>query len=261
MARFTNSRTAAQSTHPSTGYRNYFIWAIETSVSGRTVTATYKIYAQGNFEPYYDWPTTVTAKVGTTTVWNAVTSPRMPAGSGHWDTVSVSIGGNTYQRCYTLGSGTYTAGNAAEDVSVSFSYKISGSAYYLPPAGTYTVSGTVSLAAVTYTVSYNKGANGTGTNTTDTKTYGVALTLKGAIFTRVGYKQTGWATSDGGSQAYALSGSYTANAAVTLYPVWTATTYINVSGTWKPAVVYINVGGTWKEATVYVNVSGTWKAL
>lgn len=80
----------------------------------------------------------------------------------------------------------------------------------------------LSVAAATYTVSYNKGSNGTGTNTTDTKTYDVALTLKGAIFTRAGYYQSGWATSDGGAQAYELSASYTSNAATTLYPVWTA---------------------------------------
>lgn len=78
---------------------------------------------------------------------------------------------------------------------------------------------------ITYTVSYNKGSNGTGTNTTDTKTYGVTLTLKGAIFTRTGYTQTGWSTTDGGTKTYNLSGSYTSNAAVTLYPFWTANTY------------------------------------
>lgn len=92
--------------------------------------------------------------------------------------------------------------------------------------GSYTANASATLYAVwqvvTYTVSYNKGSNGTGTNTSATKTYNVALTLKGAIFTRSGYTQTGWATSDGGAQAYALSASYTANAAVTLYPVWTA---------------------------------------
>lgn len=92
--------------------------------------------------------------------------------------------------------------------------------------GSYTANASATLYAVwqvvTYTVSYNKGSNGTGTNTSATKTYNVTLTLKGAIFTRTGYTQTGWATSDGGAQAYALSASYTANAAVTLYPVWTA---------------------------------------
>ncbi|MBR2280273.1 MAG: InlB B-repeat-containing protein [Ruminococcus sp.] len=79
----------------------------------------------------------------------------------------------------------------------------------------------------TYTVTYNKGSNGTGTNTTDTKTHGTALTLKGAIFTRTGYTQTAWNTNSSGTggTSYALNGSYTANAAVTLYPTWTKNSY------------------------------------
>ncbi len=83
------------------------------------------------------------------------------------------------------------------------------------------------FAKRTYTVTYNKGSNGTGTNTTDTKTHGTTLTLKGAIFTRTGYTQTGWNTNSSGSGGthYDLSGSYTSNAAVTLYPEWTPNTY------------------------------------
>ena len=73
----------------------------------------------------------------------------------------------------------------------------------------------------TYTVTYDPGANGTGSQQTDTKTEDVALTLKGALFTRDGYTQTGWATSDGGAKAYGLGASYTANEPVTLYPFWT----------------------------------------
>lgn len=88
----------------------------------------------------------------------------------------------------------------------------------------------------TYTVTYKAGSNGTGSQQTDTKTYGVDLTLKGAIFTRTGYTQVGWATSDGGSQAYAVGGTYTANAAVTLYPVWRAqTSTFTLSTTSVPA--------------------------
>ena len=102
-----------------------------------------------------------------------------------------------------------------------------GTASY-QPGDWYTSLVSVTLYAVwsivTYTVSYNKGSDGTGTNTTDTKTYNVALTLKGAIFTRTGYTQDGWATSDGGATVYALSGSYTNNASVTLYPHWKGTT-------------------------------------
>jgi uncharacterized repeat protein (TIGR02543 family) len=94
---------------------------------------------------------------------------------------------------------------------------------------TVTSAGTTTLYAVwkvnTYTVSYNKGSYGSGTNTSDTKTYGQSLTLKGAIFTRTGYTQTGWSTTDGGSKTYNLSASYTTNAAATLYPFWTINTY------------------------------------
>ena len=80
-------------------------------------------------------------------------------------------------------------------------------------------------SAVTYTIAYRKGAYGTGTEATDTKTHDKNLNLKDSIFTRTGYTQTGWSTSDGGSRTYNLSASYTANATLTLYPFWTANTY------------------------------------
>lgn len=99
-----------------------------------------------------------------------------------------------------------------------------------PDSITLTVDGTI-----TYTVSYNKGANGTGTNTTATKTYGTNLTLSGAIFTRTGYTQTGWSTTDGGAQTHALGATYSTNAALTLYPVWTAN---------KVQIAYNPNGGT-----------------
>ena len=75
---------------------------------------------------------------------------------------------------------------------------------------------------ITYSVTYKPGANGTGSEVTDKKTKGKALTLRGATFTRTGYVQTGWSKTDGGAQAYALGASYTTDAALTLYPVWTA---------------------------------------
>lgn len=75
----------------------------------------------------------------------------------------------------------------------------------------------------TYAVSYNKGANGTGTNASDTKTHGINLTLRRAIFTRTGFNQIGWSVTDGGAKTYELGGTYSANASVTLYPTWKAT--------------------------------------
>ena len=78
----------------------------------------------------------------------------------------------------------------------------------------------------TYTISYAKGTNGTGSRDSETKTCGVDFTLPSSgDFTRTGYTQTGWATSDGGSKAYDLGGSYTTDAAQTFYPVWTINNY------------------------------------
>ncbi len=78
----------------------------------------------------------------------------------------------------------------------------------------------------TYTISYNAGTGGSGSKASESKTCGVAFTLpNSAVFTRTGYTQTGWTTSDGGAQTHALGGSYTDNAAQTFYPVWTVNNY------------------------------------
>lgn len=90
--------------------------------------------------------------------------------------------------------------------------------------GTTTFNASVS-AKQTYTISYNKGTYGTGSNTSATKTCGVNLALPGVTFTRTGYTQVGWSTSAAGSsKAYNLSGSYSTDAATTLYPYWEANT-------------------------------------
>ena len=76
-----------------------------------------------------------------------------------------------------------------------------------------------------YIITYKPGTNGIGNEQSDIKTHDIDLTLKDAIFTRTGYSQTGWATSDGGSKVYGLGGSYTENSDVILYPTWVAGTY------------------------------------
>ena len=73
-----------------------------------------------------------------------------------------------------------------------------------------------------YAVTYNPGANGTGTIEAGEKTAGLAYTLSSETFTRDNYLQTGWATTDGGELAYELGGTYSTDAAIELFPVWTA---------------------------------------
>lgn len=74
-------------------------------------------------------------------------------------------------------------------------------------------------------VTYQPGTNGSGNAVTDIKFYNDALTLRGALFTRTGYTQVGWATVDGGEKVYGLDDVYTKNEALTLYPVWSTNKY------------------------------------
>lgn len=90
--------------------------------------------------------------------------------------------------------------------------------------GSYTANSAATLYAVwkaiTYTVKFNANG-GSGAPSNQTKTYGVTLTLSTTKPTRTNYNFKGWGTSASATTVtYAAGGSYTANAAVTLYAVW-----------------------------------------
>ena len=74
-------------------------------------------------------------------------------------------------------------------------------------------------------VTYQPGENGSGNAVTDVKLYNDNLTLRGALFTRTGHTQVGWATVDGGEKVYGFEDVYTKNEALTLYPVWNTNKY------------------------------------
>ena len=75
-------------------------------------------------------------------------------------------------------------------------------------------------APTSYTVSYDANG-GSGAPSSQTKTQDITLTLSGTKPTRSGYTFLGWATSSSATRAsYQPGGSYTANASVTLYAVW-----------------------------------------
>ncbi len=106
--------------------------------------------------------------------------------------------------------------------------------YY--PGGSYTSNASITLYAVwskvlsTYTVSYNANG-GSGAPSAQTKTEGVALTLSSTTPFRSGYSFLGWGTSASStSPSYSAGGTYTANASITLYAVWSKnTSYYTVS--------------------------------
>lgn len=94
---------------------------------------------------------------------------------------------------------------------------------YFNPGGNYTRNSAATLyanwTANTYTVSYNANG-GTGAPSSQTKTYGVTLTLSSTKPTRTNYNFLGWATSATGAVEYQPGASYAKNGAVTLYAIW-----------------------------------------
>lgn len=119
-------------------------------------------------------------------------------------------------------SATYINGPTADgNGNYTFVYQFDKDA-----TGTATFSASLNTK-MTYTVNYDKGANGEGENKSNIKTCGEDLTLQDALFTRVGYNQIGWSSSDEGSKEYELNGTYSNNADITLYPVWQSKPLIN----------------------------------
>lgn len=144
--------------------------------------------------------------------------------ASHGGTVD-SEGGGGSAADLTKGSTYYYLGYATDDdkddALTSYPFKVGTSSTAV--RGWYKEN---VFPYATYTIAYNKGTYGSGTNTTVTKTYGTAKELKGAIFTRKGYTQSAWASNASGTiKAYNLSASYTSNSDDTLYPYWTANTY------------------------------------
>lgn len=133
-----------------------------------------------------------------------------------------------------VGSYTFPISNAKPTRSgytfLGWSLSSTATAASYQPGGSITLTANDTLYAVwkanTYTVSYNANG-GSGAPSNQTKTYGVTLTLSNTKPTRTGYTFSAWNTAQNGSgTSYAPGGSYTANAAVTLYAQWTVNTYV-----------------------------------
>lgn len=124
----------------------------------------------------------------------------------------------------------------------------------------YTSDAAATLYAVwkanTYTVTYNANG-GTGAPSSQTKTYGQALTLSSTKPTRSKYNFLGWGTSASATTAvYSAGGSYTTNASTTLYAVWELA-YV------KPRITGLSVArctqdGTLSDDGKYAKVTFGW---
>ena len=199
------------------------------STAGSNINATYQ---PGE-------PLTAVRASATNTIWWTWTAPA--SGSVQFNTIASEVY-DTVMGIYTgtsVSALTRVASN--DDCRESGGYSqssnsftvVSGTKYHIAVSGSsYRYQGGIQLnwsmpVSQTYIVVYSPGAYASGVQETATKTNGVALMLRGAIFTRTGYTQTGWSTnSNGSTRDYALNDSYTVNSAITLYPYWTANSYV-----------------------------------
>ena len=138
--------------------------------------------------------------------------------------------------------------------------KSSSGAVEYQPGSKYGLDANTTLYAIwkaeTYTISYDANG-GSGSPGNQTKTYGQTLTLSSTKPTRTNYNFLGWATSSGASTAeYQAGGSYTNNAAVTLYAVWQlAYTPPRITSVKSDRC---NSAGTLTEEGTYVKVTFNW---
>lgn len=106
--------------------------------------------------------------------------------------------------------------------------------------GTVSANGSFNIGAMrTYTISYNANG-GVGAPSSQTKIHGTNLKLSTSIPSRTGYNFAGWSTTSSGTAQWSAGGTYSTNASVTLYAVWTPKTY---------SVVYDANGGSGQPAT------------
>ena len=201
----TNNQTKLYEYTSTTGY--------DRRHTNRTIKfyASFSGIAMLNGTMYASNSVTIVKKASYTVKFNANGGSNAPSSQTKWHGEKLKLSSTKPTRTgYTfLGWGTSSS-------ATSVAYNAGGS---------YTDDASDTLYAVwkanTYTVAFNANG-GSGGPSSQTKTYGQTLTLSSTKRTRTGYNFEGWGLSSNTSTvAYSAGGSYTKNAAATLYAVWT----------------------------------------
>lgn len=188
------------------------------SISGngsatKTITVTFKNYNDDNGNSAtktVSFTVTVPAWTSYVITYNSNGGSGAPSNQTKWKDQALTLSSTKPTR-----TGYSFLGWSTSSSATSATYSAGGS---------YTTNSAATLYAVwkanTYTVKFNANG-GTGAPGNQTKTYGKTLTLSSTKPTRTNYNFKGWGTSASATTVkYAAGGSYTANAAITLYAVW-----------------------------------------
>lgn len=188
------------------------------SISGngsatKTITVTFKNYNTDNGNSAtktVSFNVSVPAWTSYTVSYNANGGSGAPSSQTKWKDQTLTLSSTKPTR-----TGYTFLGWSTSSSATSATYSAGGS---------YTANSAATLYAVwkviTYTIKFNANG-GSGAPSNQTKTYGKTLTLSSTKPTRTNYNFKGWGTSASATTVtYAAGGSYTANAAATLYAVW-----------------------------------------
>ena len=105
--------------------------------------------------------------------------------------------------------------------------------YFYNESGSAPVDPTIN-GSLTYTINYS-ASGATNVPSSQSKIHGNSMNISSTIPTKNGYSFLGWSTSNDNTVEYQAGATYTANASVTLYAVWSASHY---------SVAYNANGGT-----------------
>ena len=202
-------------------------------------------YSNSGLPVYGSHTFTVPAKTHYTVSYNANSGSGAPSAQTKWHGETLTLSSTKPTR-----TGYTFLGWSTSSTATSATYAAGGS---------YTANAAATLYAVwrinTWTVAYNANG-GTGAPASQTKTYGQTLTLSSSRPSRSGYTFLGWSTNSAGTgTAYSPGGSYTANAAATLYAVWVAVQVTSLSA------YRSNSAGTRSDSGTYGHLSAGWKAM
>jgi len=147
-------------------------------------------------------------------IWNPVVTYDANGGTG-----APSSQTRTYGEALTLST---TRPTRAGYVFYHWSTSATDAGSTFQPGGTYNLDVSSTLHAIWNPVISFDANGGTGAPSSQTKTYGEALTLTTSKPTRTGYTFARWTTApDGSGSAYASGGRYASNSSATLYAQWT----------------------------------------
>jgi len=258
-------------------------WNDGTMVLIKTMEKTYNKSASAATKNFAASLTGISGITGTMTVTSTFTIPALATYTITYNANGGSGAPSATTYTYSA-SGTVTL-SSTEPTRVGYTFSgwntnSSGTGTNYSAGGSFSrsITGNTTLYAVwtvnTYTVSYSANGHGTAPSS-QTKTYGTNLTLRSFISnaTATGYKvtfnanggsstptaqtstltykQTYWNTNSSGTGTnYSSGGTYTSNAATTLYAIWSKT---NGAVTLASAISRANASATGYKVTFNAN--------